>query len=120
MRGLTELVFSVTNRCTARCRDCPVVHENMPPYTLTYEEMVSIVNEILPWKTLKLVVFTGGEPFMLGKSLEDIVAYVSNHNILTRSVTNAYWTTSKKRAIKTLSRFKTSDGYFCSTYLLLR
>ena len=106
MRGLQTLVFSVTNRCPARCQDCPIVYEEGPRHTLTVEEMIRIFDEVISWGTLKLVVFTGGEPFLLGDELRKIVAYVSSHNIFTRIVTNAYWATSNAVARRILEDFK--------------
>jgi hypothetical protein len=106
MRCLRELVFSVTNRCTARCRDCPIVHEGKPLVSLTADEMIRIMSDIIPFGFLQLVVFTGGEPFLIGDDLKKAVEYANNHGILTRIVTNGYWATTKIRAIKVLQKFK--------------
>ena len=43
MRGLSELVFSTTNRCTAKCEDCPIVPSIDPPARIKYEDMIRIV-----------------------------------------------------------------------------
>ncbi|MDH3890493.1 MAG: radical SAM protein [candidate division Zixibacteria bacterium] len=106
MRGLRELVFSTTNRCTARCQDCPIVTDGASSNTLTSQQMIDIVEEVLPWGTLSLVVFTGGEPLLLGDELVKTVAYVSKHDISTRIVTNAYWAHSEAAARQTLERLK--------------
>lgn len=106
MRGLRELVFSVTNRCTARCRDCPIVHEDIEHRSLSATDMIDIISEILPWNTLKLVVFTGGEPFLLGNDLKETVRFAADNDILTRIVTNAYWASSKEKALHILSAYK--------------
>ena len=106
MRCLRELVFSVTNRCTASCRDCPIVHEGRPPLSLSADEMIRIMGDILPFGFLRLVVFTGGEPFLIGDDLKKAVAYASRHGVLTRIVTNAYWATTKENAIEILQDLK--------------
>lgn len=106
MRCLRELVFSVTNRCTARCRDCPVVHEGRPPLSLSADDMIRIMGDILPFGFLRLVVFTGGEPFLIGDDLKIAVEYAAHHGILTRIVTNAYWATTKEKAIEILQDLK--------------
>lgn len=68
--------------------------------------MVGIIKELLPFKTLGLVVFTGGEPFLLREELRKTIAFASAHEILTRIVTNAYWATSKEKAKKILCELK--------------
>jgi len=108
MRGLEELVFSVTNMCPARCKDCPIVHENKPPYTLTAENMIGIIDEVLPWHTLKLVVFTGGEPLLFAEELKKTIAFAASNRIITRIVTNAYWATSKSKARQILGELKSA------------
>jgi hypothetical protein len=102
MRCLRELVFSVTNCCTARCRDCPVVHEGRPPLSLSADEMIRIMGEILPLGFLQLVVFTGGEPFLMKKDLKKAIRFASGHGLLTRIVTNAYWASSEEKAVEIL------------------
>ena len=106
MRGLSEIVFSVTNQCPARCTDCPIVHEGMPPASLDAEFMIQVIKELLPWKSLGLVVFTGGEPFLCRQELRQTIAFAASHDILTRIVTNAYWATSKTRAKEILRELK--------------
>ena len=95
---MSQLVFSVTNRCTARCVDCPIVHENMPPASLDAEFMIDLTRQLLPLNSLKLVVFTGGEPLLLLDDVRRTIAFVSSHGLWTRIVTNGFWATSKERA----------------------
>lgn len=106
MRGLTELVFSTTNQCTARCRDCPVVSGKDAPARLKPEFMMRIVDEVYGWGALRLVVFTGGESFLLGEGLGRTVAHVAEKGISTRIVTNAYWASSREKALKVLRDLK--------------
>ena len=106
MRGLRELVFSTTNQCTAQCRDCPIVPSTDPPMRLKSEDMMRIVDEVYAWGTLRLVVLTGGESFLLGKDLRKTIAYVSEKEVLTRIVTNAYWAKSKEKAVQVLGELK--------------
>ncbi len=102
MRCLYELVFSVTNRCTARCRDCPVVHEGRPPMSLNAGDMIRIMEDVIPYGFLRLVVFTGGEPLLIGDDLKQAIAFAARHGLLTRVVSNAYWATSKEKARATM------------------
>ena len=106
MRGLGELVFSTTNQCTARCQDCPIVPSPAPATRIKAVDMMRIIDEVQSWGTLRLVVFTGGEAFLLGEDLRKTVAYSSQRQVLTRIVTNAYWATSKRKAVHVLSELK--------------
>jgi hypothetical protein len=106
MRGLSELVFSATNRCTARCQDCPIVHEGRPPRRLTLRLMKEIVDEVHSWGSLLLVVLTGGEPFLLGGDLRAIIGHAAAKGVATRIVTNAYWATSPQRALRLLGELR--------------
>lgn len=106
MRGLSELVFSTTNRCTAKCEDCPIVPSIDPPARINYKDMIRIVDEVRGWGSLRLVVFTGGEAFLLGKDLRRAVAYTADNGILTRIVTNAFWAKSRDKAVRILGELK--------------
>jgi len=68
--------------------------------------MVRIMDEVANWGALQLVVFTGGEAFLLGKDLRTAIAHASSKGLLTRIVTNAYWARSKKRAVQVLGELK--------------
>jgi len=68
--------------------------------------MMRIVDEVYGWGALRLVVFTGGESFLLGQDLYRTIVHVAEKRILTRIVTNAYWASSKKRAAEVLGKLK--------------
>lgn len=99
MRGIQELVFSVTNRCTADCQDCPIVHEGAASSTLTFDEMAEVIRETHSWGNLCLVVFTGGEPLLLGDELFRAIRYASGLGVATRIVSNGYWAASQAAAL---------------------
>ncbi len=106
MRGLGEIVFSTTNQCTARCDDCPIVPSRRPPGRLHVQDMIRIVDEVLAWGSLRLVVFTGGEAFLLGDELRQAVEYIAGHGVATRVVTNAFWATSRETALQRLGELR--------------
>lgn len=106
MRGLSELVFSTTNTCNAKCRDCPIIPSVQEPMRLELDAMKRIVDEVHGWGSLRLVVFTGGESFLLGADLEEIIRYVASKEVMTRVVTNAYWAKTPARAKTVLGRLK--------------
>jgi GTP 3',8-cyclase len=81
-RGLRDLRISVTDRCNFRCRYCMPVEVFGPGYEfmpredlLTFEEIVSLVRELVPLGIGKIRL-TGGEP-LLRRGLEDLVAMLA-------------------------------------------
>jgi hypothetical protein len=74
---------------------------------LSYSDIVKFIDEALAFSSLKLVVFSGGECFLLGDDLVKAVEYASERGLLTRCVTNGYWAESivnGKRRLKELAR----------------
>jgi len=92
------LSLITTHQCTAACDHCcfgctPKVHKHVPVKNL--HRYIDQATEI---PTFELVVFTGGECFLLGKDLDDLVGRANNHGYATRFVSNGYWATSPKVA----------------------
>jgi hypothetical protein len=89
-----------TYRCTAACKDCcfdsnPGIHER-----LTLDRIIDFIGEASELRSVKMVVFSGGECFLLGSDLVKAVEYATSKGLATRCVTNGYWA-------KSLSRGKT-------------
>lgn len=106
---LESLVLSVTYKCPIRCKYCGV---NAGPHRTEMMSLAFItrtIDEVCALGLRNLVVFTGGEPFLLGEDLHRAVAYAASCGLKTRIVTNAFWATSAERAQTILARFK-SDG----------
>ncbi|MGC8917644.1 MAG: radical SAM protein [Thermoanaerobaculum sp.] len=91
--GPRALVFVVTSGCTARCRDCCFgATPEKARERLRCEEMLralEVVYGMVP--TLKLVVFTGGEPMLFARDIVPVVAEASRLGLGTRIVTNGFW-----------------------------
>lgn len=101
---LSSLVLSVTYRCPIRCRYCGV---NAGPHRTEQMSLALIkklIDEIKSIGLTSLVVFTGGEPFLLGDDLYSGVEYAASRGFSTRIVTNAYWAKSPKKAKQILTR----------------
>ncbi len=47
---------------------------------------------------LNLVVISGGEPFLLGRDLSELISACADHGKMTRIVTNGYWAVDEARA----------------------
>ncbi len=115
-----SLVFSVTYKCPIKCKFCGV---NAGPHRrgkMSLEMMKGLIDEACALGTIELIVFTGGEPFLLGKDLYKAIEYAANKELLTRIVTNAYWATSPEKAFKVLSELKkaglTEINYSCDDF----
>jgi radical SAM family protein len=99
MHGPTHLTILPTYRCTAACAQCcfesnPHVQGRIPlPRILDYIDQAA-----RDFPTLRLVVFSGGECFLLRDDLDEAIARAAGHGLATRCVTNGYWATSKRAA----------------------
>lgn len=87
----SQLTFLTTSKCTARCEHCSVRSGPERTDMLDFEKMRETVDELIARGGLKLVIFAGGEPTLLGKALLDIVAHCDANGLITRLVTNASW-----------------------------
>jgi organic radical activating enzyme len=117
---IQSIVLSVTYKCPIKCKYCGV---NAGPHhkkKMSLQMIKDLIDEAVSIGTVEVVVFTGGEPFILGESLYKAVEYSANKNLLTRIVTNAYWATSLKKALTVLQRLKniglTEINYSCDDF----
>ncbi|RKN74923.1 radical SAM protein [Paenibacillus ginsengarvi] len=103
------LTVLATYKCTAACKECcfecsPQVQGRIP-----LERILNYIGEACDTvPTLKLVVFSGGECFLLGKDLDTAVAHATGRGKLTRVVTNGYWAHSLDAARRRLGSLKES------------
>ncbi|PSX18293.1 radical SAM protein [Photobacterium kishitanii] len=95
----TILTIITTYKCTAACEDC--CFECSPKKTgiLNFEEIKEVIlNTTKEYPSIKQIVFTGGECFILKKKLFDLISISHNLGLKTRCVTNAYWAKNKAKA----------------------
>jgi hypothetical protein len=98
------LSLITTHRCTAACDHCcfschPERDEHVPvPNLHKYIEQAAEVDSI------KVVAFTGGECFLLGKDLDELVNTASRNRLRSRFVSNGYWASSPRVATQRLQR----------------
>lgn len=97
------LSISTTYKCTASCNNCCIRCTPNVKQLLDFDSIKSIIDEVLhTFDSVEVVIFTGGESFLLGDSLVKAVKYVKEQRLLSRVVTNAYWAVSYDKAISTL------------------
>lgn len=99
----TTLSLITTHQCTAACDHCcfscsPQIKDFLP-----IDLARKAIAGAKEFGTFKVVVFSGGECFLLKKNLDELVSYSNSLGFRTRCVTNAYWATSVKNATSRLT-----------------
>jgi hypothetical protein len=98
----TLLTIAPTYRCTAACKHCcfrctPKVEKIMETPKL-FKYIDEAVNS---FDSLKGVVFTGGECFLINE-LPNLIKYISQYGLMSRLVSNGYWAKSYNSAFNKL------------------
>ena len=99
----STLTIIPTYKCTAECSQCCFESNPRIKKRLGIKELLDYIDQVKKdFPTIKLVVFTGGECFLLHKDLCIAIEHVHNYGIATRCVTNGYWASTEKMAQKKL------------------
>ncbi len=98
------LSLITTHRCTAACDHCcfscsPDVLDHIP-----IPNLYRYVDEATELPTMRVVVFTGGECFLLGQDLDNLIKKASGHGFFTRFVSNGYWAINPAAARRRLEK----------------
>jgi len=94
-----------TLQCTAACAGCCFGCTPRRAGRMKLDEILRYITEAKAMGT-KVVVFSGGECFLLRRDLEAAISYAHARGLMTRCVTNAYWATDYAGAHATLERFR--------------
>ena len=106
----TTLTIISTYKCTSSCADCCFACNPNRQEKLSVDDVIKYISNVLAcYSSIKIVVVTGGECFLLGKGLNRIVRYVRTIGLFCRVETNGFWAYSKDVAYKILSELK-EDG----------
>ena len=92
------LSLITTHRCTAACEHCCFSCSPALDRAIPVPRLHSLIDEAVGIPSIELIVFTGGECFLLGRQLDDLLARCRGHRLRTRCVTNGYWATSPAAA----------------------
>ena len=93
-----QLTVLTTSQCTAECGHCSVNSAPRRRDRVTFDDIRKVIDQLHSVSPLKVVIFAGGEPTLLGDHLLDSIAYADSLGIITRVVTNAYWASSPAAA----------------------
>ena len=92
--------FSISNRCNLKCRYCYADYPGRSEKDLSYEQVISIINQLAELGT-KRINIVGGEP-LIRKDIDDIVFYIKNKGIECTMTTNGHFVPYKIDVIKKL------------------
>ncbi|GAB4171270.1 MAG: radical SAM/SPASM domain-containing protein [Calditrichia bacterium] len=104
----TTLTFLTTFKCTAACKECcfgcsPTINSNQ----LNFLDIKTIIDQVkVEFPTLEVIVFSGGECFLLGDELYKSIEYATSKGFKTRCVTNGFWGKSYNYASQVAKKLK--------------
>lgn len=97
-----------TFRCNAACDNCCFGCRPERGRTMTIDEMkhyVDICMDAYP-DSIKYLDLTGGECFLLGNDLDEIVSYGKERGLSVALVSNGYWGKSYSSALERIIKLK--------------
>jgi hypothetical protein len=99
--------MQVTYQCNIECKHCGPNCGPKEKEWMTLDEMKDLIKQAGDLGAFN-VVFTGGEPTLLGKDLSTLLRYIRDETPIksTRIVTNGKWATSYMRAHRLLKEWK--------------
>ena len=99
------LTFLPTYRCTAACKQCCFESSPQVRGRLSLDLMLQTLDDAhASFPSLEVVVFSGGECFLLGEDLFTVLRRASDLGLVTRCVTNGYWGKAKRSAERIAGR----------------
>lgn len=101
------LTILPTYGCTAECADCCVQSSPRIKHRIPQDRIITYISEAAELH-VKLIVFSGGEAFLLKEDLDRAVAHATSLGLATRVVSNGYWAKNFDGAVKRLGLLKDS------------
>jgi len=99
------LTIIPTYQCTSACKDCCFGSNPQIRGRLSQENVLKAISEAAK-SGIRLLVFSGGECFLLGKDLDAAIAYATQLGMVSRCVTNGYWATHEEVARRRLEELQ--------------
>ncbi|WP_290737591.1 radical SAM protein [Fibrobacter sp. UBA3718] len=108
-----QLTIITTNRCNAACSHCIMCSGKGRKEILTFDQIKNNIDQMKKVSRGPFVlIFTGGEPTLLGEDLFESIAYADSLGIPSRIVTNAHWAKTRQdaeRMVQTLAECGLSE-----------
>jgi len=102
----TTLALILTYRCTASCDHCCFHCSPRVTGTIPFRRALSLIDEAADLGSIVSIVFTGGEAFLLGTRLAELISRARKRGFLTRCVSNGYWAKSESLARERIERLR--------------
>lgn len=102
----TSFAVHVTYTCPLSCAHCCFSSSPKNRDALHVDHIRDVIVGLPKSSDLRLVAFTGGEPFLLGAALDELVKVASGRGFATRVVTSAYWARTPDRAALRVARLR--------------
>jgi hypothetical protein len=104
VHGPSHLTILPTYRCTAACAQCCFESDPHVQGRIPIDRILGYIDQAADdFPSLKLVVFSGGECFLLRHDLDAAIDRAARRGLATRCVTNGYWATSPRAARERLA-----------------
>lgn len=101
----TSFAIHVTYTCPLTCASCCFSSGPTNKDKLSIATIHDTIEALNP-DHIKMIAFTGGEPFLLGKDLDSVVRAANSRGFRTRIVTSAYWAKYKSLATLRMTELK--------------
>ncbi|MFI8280880.1 radical SAM protein [Streptomyces sp. NPDC085929] len=95
-----------TYKCTAACENCCFGSNPFLTKRLTLEDIIAFIDEGSRGGECEMVVFSGGECFLLRNDLVAAISHATDLGLATRVVTNGYWAKRMDHGRRRLSALK--------------
>lgn len=105
MVPITSFAIHVTYTCPLACAHCCFSSSPSNRDRLSIDHILKAIEAVSVFG-IKMIAFTGGEPFLLGKNLVAAVALTYEKGITPRIVTSAHWATTERIAEQRLIELK--------------
>lgn len=101
--AFTHLALMLLYKCNFRCKDCLIGEHLDDPVKLTVEDACRIIEQLSELRTIHVIGFVGGEPFIAYKTMIKVAEYIHAHyKCYLSATTNSSWATSKEKAVSML------------------
>lgn len=101
----TTFTILPTYRCNAECEQCCFESNPRMTHRLSLEQIKAVISEArADFPALRVIIFSGGECFLLKDDLYASIRHATDLGLLTRCVTNAFWGKTPDAAKRTVAR----------------
>src|ERR1700733_6947407 len=97
------LAIHLTYQCPLTCDHCCFSSNMQTHGHLSLEQVLRAIEEARDLPSIRVVAFTGGDPFLQRDILRQAIAHATAQGFATRVVTSAYWATTPEKAARALT-----------------